>query len=107
MSGRQAFSREEQALEEYLGAAGETVAVCVTEPFHPGAQMMLDRLTEWAEGRRGFEVVHVGLESVRHWARSQGVYGTPCILVFRGGRLLARLNGVFPENRLGEFLADA
>lgn len=97
---RPALNREEQALEDLLQAHPGLVAVCLTEPFHPGSQQMADRLQTLAESRRDIHVVTIGLEGYRGWAFRHAIFGTPCIALFRGGELLCRLNGTLAPEAL-------
>ncbi|MDK2971560.1 MAG: Thioredoxin [Candidatus Sumerlaeota bacterium] len=106
MTSKPSLNREEQALEEFLQSATGLVAVCVTDPFHPGSQLMADRLQALAESERGLRAVAVGLEGYRSWARRHRIAGTPCIAVFRGGLLIRRLNGILTEEDLYERLTS-
>lgn len=98
------MNREEQALDEFLAATDETVAVVLTESFHPGAQLMGERVRVLGEGLEGFHSIVVGLESYRTWAERHHVQGTPAILLFRDGQLRRRVNGVFAEEHLAALL---
>lgn len=101
------LSREEQALDEFLATASETIAVCLTEPFHPGSQMMADRLLLVTDSLDNFHSISIGYETHRPWAEKHRAFGTPVILVFRNGRLVRRLNGVFTEEQLHDLLGTA
>lgn len=100
MSASRPLGREEQALEDFLAATSGLVAVCVTEPFHPGAQLVSERLRQLGEEQTGLHVVSIGLEGYRLWTERHAIFGTPCVALFREGRLLRRLNGVLTDEQL-------
>jgi len=96
------YTREEEALDDFLAKQDGVVAVVYSEPFHPGSESLANRARSLGE-QTGKHVIVVGPESHRTWAAHHGVFGTPAMLVFRNGNLVQRLHGVLPESQLIEF----
>ena len=98
---------EERELEELTRASAEPVLVFLGEPFHPGAQVMAERLRHLGSKLVGVRYLELTLGTYRLWAHAHAVFGTPTLLVFRRGRITARLQGLLEVEELERALREA
>ena len=99
------LTREEAALDELIAVTNDrTIAVLVGRSWHPGTQIVANRLRDAAEVIRSVKAVEVDLDSYSEWSRRNRVFGTPCVLVFRDGDLVRRINGVVGDEDLHTLL---
>lgn len=103
MSGNHQNARERELDELIKGSHGPLV-VCIGEDYHPAVPEMLDRARSICRSRRDVKLMDLGLHACRGWAAGHGVHGTPSILVFREGRLVATILGVVEQEELEERL---
>ncbi|HMZ50652.1 MAG TPA: thioredoxin family protein [Candidatus Sumerlaeota bacterium] len=95
------FNASEQELERTIAKSDGVIAVFLSEPFHPGARVMAERVQHLSRDGRAFQVIDVSLAAYRTWAASYDAYGTPAILFFENGKLVSRVLGVVEEEVLG------
>jgi len=87
-----------------LRRAEGLLAICLGEAWHPGTQVMLERLQSISETRAGIRVVNVAIAPYHTWAERHDALGTPTLLLFRRGRLVRRVRGIQEEKLLRNLL---
>ncbi|MEQ8820723.1 MAG: thioredoxin family protein [Sumerlaeia bacterium] len=97
---------EETALTQVLAQATGTVAVVLTDAFHPGAQTVAEQAEALTREIEDLEVIQLEIGRYREWAASHDAHGTPAVLVFRGGGRVRRVLGTVSSDRLREALAS-
>ncbi|MBI5154370.1 thioredoxin family protein [Candidatus Poribacteria bacterium] len=104
MRNAEILSDREQAIEDLVRGSTGRIAICLGHSFHPGARVMLERLMAATSRDHGLHLLHLGFTEHQVWARSYGVFGTPSLLLFSGGKLLGRLDGVATPEEIERFL---
>jgi len=95
------FSREEESLEELVRSKESgTVAVFVGRSLHPGSRLMANRVREMADVLRGLKAIEVDIDGFRRWSEFHHVYGSPCVVLFRNGDFVRRINGILGDDEL-------
>jgi thioredoxin-like negative regulator of GroEL len=108
MSETKELSKMEQAerdLEEAIGSSEEPVAVLLSESWHPGSKIMVDRLHDLTRQGHHLRIIQLPFSSSRKWAKKHGAFGIPCLLLFQNGQMMNRLPGVVEEDFLSDFFA--
>jgi thioredoxin-like negative regulator of GroEL len=101
------WNTAEAELRLIIGEAQGPVVVLISEPYHPGARIMAERLRRLSAEAQRFRLVEVSLAAHRTWAASHDVFGTPAVLHFQRGDLCAIILGVVEEEELARRLATA
>ena len=96
------WNTAEAELRLIIGEAQGPVVVFISEPYHPGARIMAERLRRLSGENQRFRLVEVSLAAHRAWAASHEIFGTPAVLQFRQGILGATLLGVVEEDAIRE-----
>ncbi len=106
MNESESMKREEIALDDFIKSTEHVVAVCLGEAFHPGAQIMQERIQNLQRSIPDLQVVNISREAYRNWADKNTAYGTPNLLIFRDGKLKRRVPGVVSFEKLYEYLQE-
>lgn len=91
-------------IEQLIHSHPGLVIVQLGEPFLEISHQMEVVIAETEQWGADIRVVRVVLSLHREWACKYRVYGSPCTLVFHGGKLQVRARGRFGRSRLREIL---
>lgn len=96
-----------EEIERFIRLHSGFVLVQIVEPFLDIGDSVELLLEEIGEVLADVHVMRVELSLHREWARKYRVYGSPCTLIFRDGKLALRLPGRVGRTRLRQALRRA